>query len=278
MRRWTMPSSDGTQLTCYSVGDGEPLLIVGGALTVAKDYERLAAALPPSFEVHIVERRGWGARPAIEADYSIAAECDDLLSIAHNTGAVRAFGHSYGGLVVLETALRADLFREAVVYEPAVSEDGSVPTAWMDDYAAALAEGDRRGAFTHFVRGSGHAPEFLTRLPARYVRGVLRLAIPGERWRRMEPLLEANLAEHREVAALDGPVSRYADLGTTVHILAGRRSSGASQRMALRLQQALRTATLETLHGLGHNAPLDKAQTVGAVVRRALNSQPSARR
>jgi predicted alpha/beta superfamily hydrolase len=33
---------------------------------------------------------------------------------------VAAFGHSFGGLVVLETARRQPVFREVFVYEPGV--------------------------------------------------------------------------------------------------------------------------------------------------------------
>ena len=43
------------------------------------------------------------------------------------TGADRVFGHSYGGLVALQTARRTAAFRQIAVYEPAVVLDGSPP-------------------------------------------------------------------------------------------------------------------------------------------------------
>jgi pimeloyl-ACP methyl ester carboxylesterase len=81
--------------------------VVGGALRTAEDYLPLAGRLARSLTVHLVERRGRGASGPQGPDYALAKEVEDLLAVRAETGARLAFGHSYGGLVVLEAARSA---------------------------------------------------------------------------------------------------------------------------------------------------------------------------
>jgi pimeloyl-ACP methyl ester carboxylesterase len=100
------------------------------------------------------------------------------------------FGHSYSGLVALETSVRSDTFEAMVLYEPGVSVGGSIPTAWMAPYRALLEQGDARGAFACFVQAFGAGP--VAKLPLWYLRAVLRGGIRKRRWvQRYEPLLAA---------------------------------------------------------------------------------------
>jgi pimeloyl-ACP methyl ester carboxylesterase len=59
-----MPSSDGTAIAYERVGDGSPIILVGGALTSAlrsfPSFAQLAAALSSSFTVYTYDRRGRG--------------------------------------------------------------------------------------------------------------------------------------------------------------------------------------------------------------------------
>jgi len=47
-----------------TTGTGPGLIIVPGALALAKDFDHLATALAARFTVHTIERRGRGARPS----------------------------------------------------------------------------------------------------------------------------------------------------------------------------------------------------------------------
>ncbi len=261
-------STDGTIITYHSLGEGVPIIVVGGAMRAGIDYLAFAEVLAERFSVHVMDRRGRGASGPLGSDYGIDKECQDLLAVQVATGARLVFGHSYGGLVALETAVRADLFDAVAVYEPGVSVAGSIPTAWMGRYRQLLDRGDSRGAFAYFVRAFGHP--WMAMLPVWYLRAVLRLVIRRRRWEeRFEPLLAANLAEHEQVAALDSSLDRYKAITARVLLLGGSRSPSILTDQALgMLHQTIEVAELEIIHGLDHLAPDEKAPEV--VARRVL--------
>jgi pimeloyl-ACP methyl ester carboxylesterase len=90
------------------------------------------------------------------------------------------FGHSYGGLVVLEAMAQGAGLATAIVFEPGVSINGSIPTTWLPAYREMLGRGDTYGAFTHFIRSSPQAPAITRLLPRWYLRMALH-AMPGPR-------------------------------------------------------------------------------------------------
>jgi len=138
----TVSSRDGTSISYLTVGRGEPLLLVGGVLRTAEDYLPLARALTDRFEVHVVERRGRGASGPQGPGYSVHKEAEDVAAVAGATGATRVFGHSYGGLIALQAALRQPSLERVAVYEPGISVGGSIPLDWMPSYRRRLAVGD----------------------------------------------------------------------------------------------------------------------------------------
>lgn len=239
-----------------TTGAGPGLIVVGGALRVAEDYAPLASALARSFTVHVVERRHG-------PDYSLATEVADLRAVQAATGARLAFGHSYGGLIVLETARTAEVFDRVAVYEPGVPV-APVPTAWMAPYRERLAADDPYGAFVHFIRGSGGAPPFVAKLPHWYLRLALRVGFRGASWQRMRPLLAANLAEHEQVAAHQGALPGFAAVTAAVLLLCGSRTRPATRAEFDALRATLPHAVLDTLPKLDHFGPEGKSAAVVA--------------
>jgi pimeloyl-ACP methyl ester carboxylesterase len=259
----TIRSVDSTPISYRTMGTGPDVLVLGGALRTSEDYLPLACALARSFRVHLVERRGRGGSGPQGDRYSLQKEVDDLLTVQADTRARLAFGHSYGGLVLLEAARSAQVLDRIVAYEPGVPL-GPVPTAWMAPYQERLAADDPYGAFAHFVRGSGGAPPFMARMPHWYLRTVLRIAFRGENWQRMRPLLPANLAEHQQIAALQGRLATYAAVNAEVLLLRGSRTPHAAGGDFGALRDTLPAATLETLKGLDHFGPEGKSAPVVA--------------
>lgn len=253
-------SADGTTISYQTCGGGEDVIVVGGSMRSARDYLPLAAVLARQFRVHVIDRRGRGGSGPQGADYTIDKECDDLLAVQARTGATRVFGHSYGGLVVLETARRAHVFTRLAVYEPGVSVAGSIPTGWISRYRQMLAAADPRGAFAIFVQQSGHAPGPVARIPLWYLRAILRVVIRNRQWQHMEPLLASNAIEHEQVHALDDTVTRYATIEVPVLLLGGSHSPRRATMASLdALHHAIAGSTIELLDGLDHNAPDEKA-------------------
>jgi pimeloyl-ACP methyl ester carboxylesterase len=260
----TVVSADGTRIGYQRLGTGTPprapsLIVVGGAMRTAQEYLPLARQLAQACTVYVVDRRGRGDSGPQGAEYGIEKECEDLLAIQAATGATAAFGHSFGGLVVLETAKRSDVFTRITVYEPGVSIAGSIPVGWMPRYRQLLEQGDERGAFAHFVRGSGHAPGPTALMPLWYLRAILRVVIRSRQWARMRPLLSANLAEHQQVLALDSTLGSYAAITAPTLLLAGAKSPAfTSTALLAALNAAIPNSSTRILDGLDHNAPDEK--------------------
>jgi pimeloyl-ACP methyl ester carboxylesterase len=187
LRESSVVSADGTRVGYWSVGSGPGLIVVGGVLSSARSYRPLAEQLAGRFEVHLVDRRGRAGSGPQRPGHSIEDECNDLTAVMNVTGAGLVFGHSFGGLVALETARRRDGFERVFVYEPGVPLRGQFGQGWLEGYERLLEQGDRRGAFAWMVKNSGFAPRALRAMPLGYVRAVLRLAIRSERWAGMDP-------------------------------------------------------------------------------------------
>lgn len=105
-----MPA-DRFRLFCRDVGDGHPAVVVHGGPSLDHAYllpelDRLAA----SFHLLYYDQRGRGRSGAgVRAeDVSLASELDDLERVRSHFGAesVAVVGHSWGGLLALEYAVR----------------------------------------------------------------------------------------------------------------------------------------------------------------------------
>jgi pimeloyl-ACP methyl ester carboxylesterase len=243
----------------HSLGAGPGLVIVGGVLSDGSDYLHLAEALAERYTVHVIERRGRPGSGPQRPGHSIEAEYADLMAVATATGSRAAFGHSFGGLVVLETARREPVFDEVFVYEPGVPLRGQLTAGWSDGFQQRLENGDRRGAFAWMVKNAGMAPRPLTVMPVGYIRVMLRIAIRGPKWERMNHLLEANLVEHRLQATLDAPdLGRFTTIAARTVLMGGDKSPDwISGPLLHELASNITHSTVVILPGLGHLAPED---------------------
>lgn len=268
VRLHTVTSTDGTSIGCHTLGKGPDVIVVGAGLRSASDYLPLATALAVRHTVHVVDRRGRGASGPQGSEYDLGKEVDDLLAVQAATGARLAFGHSYGGLVVLETARVTPVFERIAVYEPGVPA-GPISTGWVEPYRERLAAGDAYGAFVHFLRGVDGVPAFLAKLPYWYLRAALPIGFRGRRWERMRPLLDANLGEHEQLATQVGRLPEFAAVTAPVLLMCGSRTAGVGGAGPFdALRDTLPAATLETFRGLNHFGP--EGKSAGVVARRTL--------
>src|ERR1700731_32508 len=97
-------SKDGTVISYKSTGEGPGVIVLHGALSSSDDFSHFAQELADSFTVHVIDRRGRGMSGPQGNEYSIRKECEDITVVQEATGAAFLFGHSFGGLVALETA------------------------------------------------------------------------------------------------------------------------------------------------------------------------------
>jgi pimeloyl-ACP methyl ester carboxylesterase len=222
-------------------------------LSTSHDLVPFAEHLAPRFSVHIIERRGRGESGAQGIGYSIAKESEDLLAVAADTDARLLVGHSYGGLIALETALLTDRFRKIAVYEPGVSIAGSIRGDWMPEYRNLLGAGKRADAFVAFVIGSRASGERTA--PRWLMKPILAIAIPRVDRTRMYGLLEQNLREHEEVVRLDSTHFRYARIRAAVLLMYGETSgSKTAARTAGALASIIPATAARAFPGFDHFA------------------------
>jgi pimeloyl-ACP methyl ester carboxylesterase len=245
-----------------TVGHGPGLLVIPGGSRRSHHYDALAAALADEFTVHTIDRRGRGAGPPMDAEYSLDAEVGDALEVLDETGARQIFGHSYGGLIALHVALRRDLDR-LILFEPAVSLDGAFDLSWLDKYDALLARGRPATAYTYFLTRMEFMPTTPIGVPLMYL--MLHLRRDG---REMRDLLPTIAPELREVAALDSDGSRYASVTTPTLLLGGGRSPGYLRDVLPILAAIMPQAKAEIVPELDHNGPdLSGPEKVAALIR-----------
>lgn len=264
----TVLSRDGTMVSFLTVGRGPGVIVLPGVLSMASDYAAFAAALADKFCVHTLERRGRGRSGPQGAGYGIQKETDDVLAVQQATGASFLVGHSYGGLIALETARNNNTFTKLALYEPGVSIDGSMPVHWMPGYEQKLAENRNLDALVEFTRAD--APARLAKLPAWLMKFMLRLFFlryPASR--QMLGLLQQNLAEWREIARLDGHYEEYHEVSAAVLLLYGGRSdSRAVDLVVERLPAVLPHCKTKVFPQLDHfgierTAPQEVARAIG---------------
>jgi pimeloyl-ACP methyl ester carboxylesterase len=260
-------SSDGTRIGYLSVGTGPAVLVIPGVLSVAADYARFAGALSEHFAVHTIERRGRGESGAQGDDYSIVKECEDVLALQAATGAALLVGHSYGGLVALEVARDNEAFSRIAVYEPGVSIDRSMPTAWMPGYAKKIAEKRNIDALVEFTLAD--SPPRIQKTP-RWLMKLLLLGLVScsRQYRQMLDLLDQNLREWREIARLDSTCEHYREVGAGVLLMYGGRSDSSAVTLAMeRLAAILPHSVTKEFPRLDHfgierTAPREVAKAV----------------
>jgi pimeloyl-ACP methyl ester carboxylesterase len=141
-------SADGTLIAYDQTGEGPPLVLITGALHDGSSAQALAARLAPGFTVFSYDRRGRGASGDTPR-YAAAREIEDLAAVlALAGGPACVYGHSSGGVLALEAAVRDLPITRLAVYEPPYAADSEavrrrrVLTADVSDALATGRDGD----------------------------------------------------------------------------------------------------------------------------------------
>ncbi len=240
----TLPSA----LYYVDLGNGTPLLLVHGGLSNGRaTWDRQIATLPSIHRLLVPDRRGHGRSPREPRPYTIDGDAADMLHIADLAGAekVHLGGHSYGGLVALEAALRApervlSLHLIEPPYLSLLPDDPDVRA--LDQRVRKIrTEGEERGP--EWV-----AAEFLAALSGPE---TARRARSSATW----PLLvrEASRLLHEEYAG-DYPSERLQGLSlpVPVRVYTGGRSHPALNKVARKVSERIGGSRLVKVADAGH--------------------------
>jgi pimeloyl-ACP methyl ester carboxylesterase len=115
----SVTSADGTRIALERVGDGAPVILIGGAYNDRSTVAALAATLAPDFTAITYDRRGRGDSGNNDRGFDVDREFDDLAAvIGYAGGTASVFGHSSGGVLAIGAALRGLPIGRLAVYEP----------------------------------------------------------------------------------------------------------------------------------------------------------------
>lgn len=149
-------SWDGTPITFYRRGKGQPLVLVhgSGGTNPVMGWTAVLPTLEEQFTIYAIDRRGYG-ESGDSPTYSVEREFEDIAAVVDSIGEpVNLLGHSFGALCTLEAALLTSNLCKLVLYEPAIPLPGIdlYPEGVIERLQALLDAGDREGVLTVVYR------------------------------------------------------------------------------------------------------------------------------
>ena len=261
----SVTSKDGTIIKYQVMGQGPGLVILSGANTASQDYMGLASHLENDYTVYVVERRGRNGSGPQGEDYSIQKECEDTIALLDKIKSPYLFGHSYGGLIALNVARRYRLTKVAL-YEPAVSINGSIPTAWLAKYERLVAKQDYLGALVTLIKGLRLGGKF-NFLPDAVFKRMAKSFVDDEGVKEMAELMPTVAREAREGIKLDSKVEQYAQITAETLLIAGKKSPAYFHTALRVLQPVIPHSQIQALSGMDHSAPNEHPDVIAKALK-----------
>jgi pimeloyl-ACP methyl ester carboxylesterase len=244
----TVRSSDGTTIAFDRSGEGDPVVLVGGAMADRAAATSVAARLAERFTVIAYDRRGRGDS-GDTAPYAVDREIDDIAAlIAEVGGSAFVFGHSSGAVLALDAAARGVGIEKLALYEPPCAVDDTRP-ALPADYVAHLDElvaaGRRGDAVEYFLTVA-------VLVPPEAVAGMRQ----GEMWPALEAVAHTISYDGRiSMATMTPeplPADRWASVTIPTLVMDGDESPPWMRNGVRALTEVLPNARQQTLAGQDH--------------------------
>ena len=249
----TVRSKDGTTIAFDMQGDGPAVILVDGAMGTRSSGSKpeLARLLAQRFTVYIYDRRGRGDSGDTKP-YAVEREIEDTEALIDKAGgSAYLYGHSSGGCLALDAAVKlGDKVKKLAMYEAPYNDDPEAQKAWgryIEDLTDALAS-DRRGdAVALFMTYVG--------MPSAQIEGMRHAPF----WRGMEALAPTLAYDHTAIMGNDGsiPAERAARVHVPTLVMSGGKGAPFMSVTAKTLSEVIPGATLATLEGQTHDVHPD---------------------
>jgi pimeloyl-ACP methyl ester carboxylesterase len=251
----TARSADGTSIAYEAVGNGPPLIVIGGAFSHRswKGYLQLAELLSPRFTVINYDRRGRGDSGDAPS-YAVEREIEDLDALVRAAGGkAHVFGMSSGGVLGLRAAAAGVRLDRLAIYQPPFAVDASahVAPARFGEHLSELVAADRRSrAVSYFMREGMGAPRILA--------SMLRLVVPM--WSTLKSVAHTLPYDYAVMGETVGgrPLDPqpWASITTPVLVIDGGKSPDSLRRAADEIAVLLPHSRRRTLEGQSHNVSM----------------------
>lgn len=217
----------------------------------------MARLLAGGFRVIRIERRLYAANRQPKSPHSIQRETEDLEALFARVGEpVVLVGHSSGGVVAMQTALRIPAaIRGLVLYEPPVAVSQPLGGDALTRARAALARGDESGALMIHLREMVELP---------WGKVLLLRVLPT--WKRLRRYARPQIADDEALESLGVGIERYTRLAMPVLLIGGTRSPRHLLARLEALARVIPRTQTAMLPGQGHSANLTAPDQVARLV------------
>ncbi|GGO65230.1 alpha/beta hydrolase [Microbacterium nanhaiense] len=224
-------SDDGTSIAFDTIGEGTPVVIVGGALSTAAAARPLALALADvGLQGVVMDRRARG-ESADAAAYTPEREAEDVAAVVGATGAAAVLGHSSGAVLALFAAARG-VTAQLFLSEPPFLFGEGLPDPHLPERLQSLVDDERGGdAVVTFQREAVGLPE-----------PVIEQIRTSPAFASLVPLAQSVVYDAALTRALSTPTPAMLDVPAT--ILRGEPTFPALVRACELLHAAMRESEL----------------------------------
>jgi pimeloyl-ACP methyl ester carboxylesterase len=240
----TVTSSDGTTIAFDRLGEGPPVVIIGGGPTHRSANAPVAKLLSERFTAFNYDRRARGDS-GDTAPFAVDREYDDLAAVIDTAGgSAMLYGTSAGAAIALEAAARGLAATKLALWEPPYALDGDAtrpPADYEAQLAAAVAAGRPGDAVELFFTAA-------VGMPAELVAQMRQAPF----WPEMERLGQALVYDAAIMGDFRVPTERLAKVTVPTLVIDGGTIPGLS-RTADAVAQVIPSAQRRTLHGQPHN-------------------------
>lgn len=249
-------SADGTRIAYERLGNGPPLVVVGGLLNDRQSARNLAEALAPRLSVIIFDRRGRG-ESGDTPPYAVAREVEDLAALVDEAGgSASVYGHSSGAGLALIAVAAGVRVSGLVLHEPPYGPDDEQSKQDARDLderiRVAVAENRRADAIGLFCTEAGMPPDMVEETSKDPALQALASTMP----------YDFDVMGHADQGgAIPEDLVRTVEVRTLV--IAGDASPDFFRDAAARIVDLMPDATYAVLPGQDHGAP---AEVVAPVV------------
>jgi pimeloyl-ACP methyl ester carboxylesterase len=213
------------------------------------------------FTVVVVDRRGRGDSGDAPG-YAIEREAEDVAAVIDAIGEpVHLLGHSYGGVVALQAALRSDGLRSLALYEPPIGFDG-LPEALIAELDELITAGAPAAAVELFMGETVGLPADV----------LAELRADTAAWRPMVDSAHTLPRELRSVADFRFDPGRYGDLSVPTVLLAGT-DSPPELHVGVEILRAALGAPVRMMPGVDHEAVTTGPAVLSAAIIELLRAE-----
>lgn len=243
----TILSKDGTVIAFDELGNGEPIILVDGALCSRAfgPLPKLAQLLAPHFTVFHYDRRGRN-ESGDTPPYAVEREVEDIEAlIAKSGGSASVFGTSSGAALALAAAARGASIKKLALYEPPFVAGRSARTAPPDSEAQLkrlIAAGRRGDAVKFFMVDMVGMPAIFA-----YILRVLPI------WPKLKAVAHTLPYDAAVLGDFSLPKERAASVAVPTLVIGGEKSPVELRSAVSAVAEAVPRAKLRMLKGQTHN-------------------------